>query len=62
MSNEQLLQQLLNSTVERLGKQAVYYEAEIAKLNSQIIILNKQLEDLNVKEPDNKVKAPTKTE
>lgn len=47
MTNEQLLQQLLNSTVDRLGKQAVYYEAEIAKLNSQIIILNKQIEDLS---------------
>lgn len=59
MTNEQLLQQLLNSTVDRLGKQAVYYEAEIAKLNSQIIILNNQLEDLQPQqEPKQKTTKP----
>jgi CII-binding regulator of phage lambda lysogenization HflD len=61
MTNEELLQQVLNSTVDRLGKQAVYYEAEVAKLNSQIIILNKQLEDLKSQQDTVKQKT-TKTE
>lgn len=43
MTNEELLQQVLNATVERLGKQAIAYEAEIANLNSQIVILNEQI-------------------
>lgn len=43
MTNEELLQQVLNTTVERLGKQAITYEAEIANLHSQIIILQNQL-------------------
>lgn len=61
MTSEELLQQLLNSTVDRLGKQTVHYESEIAKLNSQIIILNKQLEDLKSQQ-EVKPKAATKTE
>lgn len=62
MTNEELLQQVLNSTVDRLGKQAVYYEAEIAKLNSQIIILNKQIENLSQpSQPEAKPKT-TKSE
>jgi uncharacterized coiled-coil protein SlyX len=61
MNNEELLQQLLNSTVDRLGKQAVYYEAQIAKLHSQIILLTKQLEDLQPQK-ETKTKANTNTE
>jgi len=46
MTNEELLQKVLNSTIERFGKQALSYEAEIANLNSQIIILNSQIEEI----------------
>lgn len=47
MTNEELLQKVLNSTIERMGKQAINYEAEIANLNSQIVILSSQIEELN---------------
>ena len=47
MTNEELLQKILNNTIERLGRQAVNYEAEIANLTSQVMILNSQIEDLN---------------
>ena len=43
MTNEEVLQQVLNATVERLGKQAIAYEAEIANLHSQIVILHNQI-------------------
>lgn len=46
MTNEELLQATLNSTIERLGKQATSYEAEIANLNAQIVILNNQVQNL----------------
>ena len=46
MTNEELLQKTLNSTVERLGRQSMNYEAEIANLNSQIILLASQVEEL----------------
>jgi len=47
MTNEELLQKTLNSTIERLGRQAISYEAEIANLNSQIIMLNEKKESSN---------------
>lgn len=47
MTNEELLQQILNSTLERLGRQAVQYEAEIANLNSQVLILNNQIKEIS---------------
>lgn len=47
MTNEELLQKILNSTIERFGRQAVSYEAEIANLNSQIMILSSQIEELS---------------
>lgn len=53
MTNEELLQKVLNSTVERFGKQAINYEAEIANLNSQIIILTNQIEELNYSNSNN---------
>lgn len=56
MTNEELLQKTLNVTVDRLGKQAVYYEAEVAKLNSQILILNEKIEELT-----NTTEVKTKT-
>lgn len=46
MNNEELLQKVLNSTIERFGRQALSYEAEIANLNSQIIILNSQIDEI----------------
>ena len=47
MTNEELLQKTLNSTIERLGRQAITYEAEIANLNSQIVILSSQIEQFS---------------
>lgn len=63
MTNEELLQKVLNSTIERFGRQSVNYEAEIANLNSQIIILSSQIEEINnaVKEKPAKV-TPLKEE
>jgi hypothetical protein len=45
MTNEELLQKTLNATIERMGRQAINYEAEIANLNSQIILLNEKIEE-----------------
>lgn len=47
MTNEELLQQILSSTIERIGRQTVQYEAEIANLNSQILILNNQVKEIS---------------
>lgn len=46
MTNEELLQKVLNSTIERFGRQAINYEAEIANLNSQVAILSSQIEEI----------------
>ena len=46
MTNEDLLQKVLNSTIERFGRQTISYEAEIANLNSQIVILSSQIEEI----------------
>jgi uncharacterized coiled-coil protein SlyX len=46
MTNEELLQQILNSTIERLGKQTIQYEAEIANLSSQVLILKTQIKEI----------------
>jgi uncharacterized coiled-coil protein SlyX len=45
MTNEEILQKTLNSTLERMGKQAATYEAEIANLNAQLILLASRLEE-----------------
>lgn len=47
MTNEELLQQILNSTLERIGRQTIQYEAEIANLNSQVLILNSQIKEIS---------------
>jgi prefoldin subunit 5 len=47
MTNEELLQQVLNMTLERLGKQASTYESEIANLHAQILVLNSKVEELS---------------
>lgn len=57
MTNEELLQKVLNTTIERLGRQAINYEAEIANLNSQILILSTQIEELNEKSKDRPAKV-----
>lgn len=57
MTNEELLQAVLNSTLERFGKQANSYEAEIANLNAQIFILNRQINEINEKSKEKTVKA-----
>ena len=50
MTNEDLLQKILNSTIERLGRQATQYEAEVANLTSQVIILSARIEELEASE------------
>lgn len=57
MTNEELLQKVLNSTIERFGRQAVSYEAEIANLNSQISILNHQIEEIKQSAQEKPAKA-----
>lgn len=57
MTNEELLQETLNATIQRMGKQATVYESEIANLNAQIIILSKQINELNEKSKEKTVKA-----
>lgn len=47
MTNEELLQKILNNTIERVGRQAINYEAEIANLTSQVMILTAQVEELS---------------
>jgi hypothetical protein len=42
MIDEEILQKVLSATIERLGKQAIIYETEIANLNAQIMILTAQ--------------------
>lgn len=48
MTNEELLEKILNNTIERLGRQTTKYEAEIANLTSQIIILSAKVQDLEL--------------
>ena len=57
MTNEELLQKTLNNTIERIGRQAINYEAEIANLTSQIIILSSQIEELNEMSKDKPAKV-----
>jgi prefoldin subunit 5 len=57
MTNEDLLQKTLNATIERLGRQAINYEAEIANLNSQIAILSSQVEELKKSNQDKPLKV-----
>ena len=47
MTNEELLQQVLNITLERLGKRASAYESEIANLHAQILVLNSKVEEFS---------------
>jgi cell division protein FtsB len=58
MTNEELLQKILNNTIERIGRQAINYEAEIANLTSQVMILTAQVEELS---DSTKIKAKPST-
>jgi hypothetical protein len=44
MNNEEILQKTLSMTLERLAKQAMAYETEIANLNAQLILIANQQE------------------
>lgn len=57
MNNEELLQKVLNATIERLGRQALNYEAEIANLNSQILILSSQIDEVKEKSAEKPAKV-----
>jgi cell division protein FtsB len=46
MDRETLLESLLNSTIERMGRQTKAYEAEIANLNAEIMIAKADILDL----------------
>ena len=48
MTNEELLEKILNNTIERIVRQAKQYEAEIANLTSQTIILSAKVQDLEL--------------
>jgi hypothetical protein len=45
MTNEEILQKTLTMTLERIAKQAMSYETEIANLNAQLIMLANQEEE-----------------
>ena len=63
MNNEELLQKVLNTTIERLGRQTINYEAEIANLNSQILILSDKIDEINSKAQEKPAKvSPIKEE
>jgi hypothetical protein len=57
MTNEQVLQETLSHTLQRIGKKTVEYESEIANLSAQIIILNNQITELNEKSKEKTVRA-----
>jgi len=45
MTNEEILQKTLTMTLERIAKQTMSYETEIANLNAQLIMLANQEEE-----------------
>jgi hypothetical protein len=57
MTNEQLLQETLSNTFQRIGKKTAEYESEIANLSAQIIILNSQINELSEKSKEKTVKS-----
>jgi hypothetical protein len=57
MTNEQVLQETLGITLQRIGKKTIEYESEIANLSAQVIILNSQINELNEKSKEKTVKS-----
>ena len=57
MTNEQVLQETLGSTLQRIGKKTIEYESEIANLSAQVIILNSQINELNENSKEKTVKS-----
>jgi hypothetical protein len=45
MNNEEILQKTLSMTIERMARQAMNYESEIANLNAQLIVIANQQEE-----------------
>lgn len=45
MTNEEVLQRTLSTTLERIAKQTMSYETEIANLNAQLILMASQKEE-----------------
>lgn len=48
MTNEEMLQNVINTLIERMGRQTVTYESEIANLNAQVSLHQARVEELNV--------------
>lgn len=47
MNNEEVLQKTLSMTLERMAKQALSYESEIANLNAQLILISSQQQNFS---------------
>lgn len=43
MDKESLLEALLNSTIERIGRQTIAYESEIVNINAEIVALKQEI-------------------
>jgi prefoldin subunit 5 len=61
MTNEEILQKTLNVTLERLAKQALGYEAEIANLNAQLLSLSSAIEEAKNVTPANSTPVDKKS-
>lgn len=48
MTNEEMLQNVINTLIERMGRQTVTYESEIANLNAQVSLHQARVDELNV--------------
>jgi uncharacterized coiled-coil protein SlyX len=61
MTNEELIQNVLNMTIDRIGKQTVAHESEIANLNAQLLVLNDKVNELSKSSGSkNTTKEPSK--
>jgi acyl-CoA thioesterase FadM len=48
MTNEDMLQNVITNLIERMGRQTVSYETEIANLNAQVALHQARVEQVNV--------------
>jgi hypothetical protein len=46
MNREEVLEKLLNIAIERLGRQSLNYEAEVANLQGQVLMLKMENDNL----------------